>query len=719
VNSQNAPQISNSIESSSFTFDVDCNGKVVNGPFKIDSTLSATDPDGDIVRFTVVSEGDFVSVSQDSVETIVKDVSGQSGKSYSQYIYSVVLTGEIPSELIGKTTTVKVNACDMSNNCSESTFDISAIRRSTCGFVLPETGAITVDISYPTSSSEYKGIDNVVWQMSGDSEYYVEVNLRKDACSTYVENIARFERLSLDGSKGYAASWDSRGHSDGEYCIQVLAREEDSGSNWDASDHVTFDVRNNNQNPEITSNPAKTSLVTGEQFEYSITATDPDGDQINYDIVGLPSWLKLEGQKVSGSTVTPGSYNFAVFIDDSHGGYDTQQIVLNVNPPQNQASSIKFVFPVKDSVLSGGSNTVKWEAADNDGISQIQLFYSKDGKSWVQIGTYPEETSETGWDVSSLENNTYLLKLIVTDNSAQKVESSLVSEAFYIANVDPDDGEEEQEEQEEQEEEDTSMPAINNLTPKPDSEIYSRKPLISASLHASNNAQIIADNVKVYLNDEEIDSICEISDSELLCQLQDELELARHKVEISLTDSKEKSITEEWYFIVIELEDLGQVSDDAEDSDEEYVTIPILNTQIRKSALTVSIALCCGALVLIAVPWLVYYIWSKRSGNDDYGDGGVVQQPEQPTPPLQPSQEPSTGSQSDFYTRQGYPETTPVGTQTQSSESQLYTQPKQEQELQNKTGQSPTPPVEPTQQPSPAQQNPSESMPHGYQKPVE
>ncbi|MFC1780585.1 putative Ig domain-containing protein [Patescibacteria group bacterium] len=716
-NSQTAPKITNSIGSSLFTFDVDCNGKVVNEPFKIDSTLSATDPDGDVVRFTVLSEGDFINVSQDSVETIIKDVSGQIGKSYSQYVYSAILTGEVPSELIGKTTTIKVNACDMSNHCSESDFDISAVRRCVCDFVLPETGAINVDISYPTSSSEYKGIDNVVWQMSGDSEYYVEVNLRKDDCRTYIQNIARFERLSLNGSKGYAASWDSRGHSDGEYCIQVLAREDDAGSNWDASDRVIFNVRNNNQNPEITSNPSKTNLVTGEQFEYNITATDPDSDQINYDIVGLPSWLKLEGQKISGSTVTPGSYNFAVFIEDGHGGYDTQQVVLNVNPPQNQASSIKFVFPVKDSVLSGGSNTIKWEASDNDGISQILLFYSQDGKSWIQIGTYSAGTSETNWDVSSITNGTYLLKLTVTDNSSQKVEGSLVSESFYIANEDP----EEEEEEEEIVEEDTSMPAINNLTPKPDSEIYSKKPLISASLHASNNAEIVTSNIKVYFNDEEISSICEIDKSELSCQVEEDLELARHKIQITLEDSKDKSITEEWYFTIVELEAQEEVGDDTGESDEEYITIPILNTQIRKSALTVSVALCCGALILIAVPWLVYYIWSKRSGNDDFGDSEVVQQPDQPIPPLQPMQEAGTEDEGEFYTRQGYPETTPVDTQTQqpqSGESQLYSQPNQEQELQNKTGQSPTPPTESTQQTPTTQQDTTESMPYGYQKPI-
>jgi hypothetical protein len=470
--------------------------------------------------------------------------------------------------------------------------------------------------------------------------------------------------LSLGENKGYYASFDSRGEEDGDYCVGVLVSDNYpvNGDNYDKADFVKFKVRNDNLPPVITSTPGKTNILTNENFSYKVEATDPDNDSLNFDVYGLSDWLKFENNVISGSTATPGTYNFAVFVEDGHEGYDTQNVTVNVSPPKNNPSSMKFIFPEKNSVLAGTKNKLKWEASDNEGISKIDLYYSRDQKKWHLIASFEEGTSETNWDVSGLENGIYYLKLIVIDNSDLKIGNSIVSEPFYIAN--DDDGDQDEDEGQ-VEGEDTSMPSVNNMTPEPESEIESRQPLISASLHPSNNAEVLPDEVEIVLDDDELTSLCQITESEVICQLEEDLEIGRHKVSIYFEDSKGKSITEEWYFEIIEVVQEDTEEEDIEaEQESDRVNIPLLNKEVSKSALTVSLALCCGALLLIAIPWIAYFIWSKRS------EGGKDQQAQSPPEGETPSgpNQGDTLETSGFYTRQGNQEVKESSTPYQQPE---------------------------------------------------
>lgn len=724
ISAMSYPQLTKFIDDKIFQFDIDCDGSVKNQLPRIDETINAHDQDGDIVRFTVNSERDFINVKQDTIETIVKQVSGQKGNSYSDYTYTAVIEGKVTTEFIGKTSSVDVNACDMLGNCEKRSFDISAVKRGICQFTLPLTGEITdVNISNPEDGDEFSGLDNIVLSLTGSNVFDIKVDLYNQNCqepADFISNIATYYkfRLSEDdqniGSRGLVVSFDSRVHSDNSYCIKVFARDasiDSSSSNWEDHSSVGFHIRNNNQSPSIISLLPDTSLTTGESFEYTIEAADPDGDQINYDVIGYPSWLNFTGRTIAGSTAIPGTYNFVVFVDDNHGGFDTQQVTINVSPPTNQLSEIRFVFPIANSVLTGEDNVIRWEASDSEGISQIQLYYSTDGEQWHLIGTFPVDASETNWDVSSLENGQYYLRLVVTDNSAQQVETSIVSESFYIANPSadstdstgslqagstPEDGEAGQDG--DVAGEDTSMPAINNLTPEPDTEINSKKPLISASLHPSNDAEIETSEIEVFLDDQKLGAVCEISETEVMCKIEEDLGLGRHKVRIDIKDSKEKSMTEEWYFTIIEsVEDSTDqdISDeDGSSVDDDYILIPVIDMKISKSALAVSSALCLAAFLLILIPWMIYFIWSKRSGkgDDDYTSEPVQQAPQAPIVPI-------SEASTEFYTPQGYPGYTPLP----------QTQPQ---------------PIQPgTSNVSDGQENPqsdiaSESMPHGFtQKP--
>ncbi len=670
LDSQDAPKLKNDIEDKIFRFEVDCDGKMKNEPMQIDEIIEASDTDGDIVRFSAQSRGDFLSIKQDNIEKIVKTISGSQGKHYSEYDYSVILGGEITSDFIGKTTTVKLHACDSTLNCKHESFEVSAIKRGACRFVLPVTGSLAdVDIASPEEGSEISGVSSIILILSGSEKFDVKLDLYNADCADeddFISNIATYYSLTLDGERGIAVSFDSRSVSDDSYCVKVFARDaslDTSDANWEDYASRGFRVRNDNTDPEFITTPPDGNLTTGDSYEYVFEARDADGDELSYDVIGAPSWINIGGRTISGSTTVPGGYNFVIFVDDGRGGYTTQQINITVSPPENQPSVINFEFPAEGSVISGDINTISWDISDNEGVSQIELYYSQNRQQWTLIGTYPSSTSQANWDVSGLENGDYYLMLVVTDESAQGAQTTSIIGPIHIANEVEED-EEEYEDNGDIAGEDTSMPAINNMTPEPDSEIDSRKPLVSASFHPSDNASVITDEVEVYLDDVKINSICEISQTEVLCQIQDELDYGRHKVKINIEDSSSKSMTEEWYFTIVELdeEEEADTGGDEEDSDE-YISIPFIDTSISKEALIIASALCFVALLLILIPWLIYYIWSKRTYRSESDEISAYAPGTQPIQP-QSSEQVSYSSEGYDYSSQS-PLSQPGALQTQ------------------------------------------------------
>jgi len=625
-NSLNAPQFKEVEEDRLFTFWSTCDGFYEEEIFQFNSIFKAQDLDGDIVRFTCMSPGDFISVSQDSIEEIVSKVSAVEGLNYPDYSYSALISGEITTDHIGKTYPVQIRACDVLGKCANKTLEVSVIERSSCGFILPETGLIDVGIAFPEEGDDLKGSEGIAWKMTGANQYDVEVKLYEEECGkskNFISDLVRLEKLNLKNNKGYSFNWNSSEQEDGEYCILVLARDADKGSvnrNWSSSSQIAFNIENDNQDPSIVSVPDETDLVTGQEFEYKIEASDADSDTIQVKVFGLPEWLNFEEKRVFGSTVVPGNYSFVVYVNDNHGGSDRQLVNLNIYPPTNNTSDIEFVFPTKDSVLAGEENNLKWEVSDADGISLTRLYYSEDASNFELVSTYSSDTLEAAWDVSDFANGKYYLKLVVVDTSTQEVESGVISDGFYVTNSKvievPNDN-------------NTSMPAINNLTPVSDSEIYSLRPLISASLYPSDEADIILSDIEILLNDENITPLCEVSETDVFCQSEESMDIGRHKIRINIEDSSGKEMSEEWYFTISEM--LGGSDGDDSLYEERVILLPIINIEVKESVLIVILVLFLTVFLLVGVPWLIYYIW-KRGKSRKGGGVKVSSETPQATP---------------------------------------------------------------------------------------
>src|SRR5699024_1695614 len=121
------------------------------------------------------------------------------------------------------------------------------------------------------------------------------------------------------------------------YDVEVLDRCEPE------IDKVSFEITVQNSAPKINSSANK-NAKEGSRYSYSVNANDPNGHDLNYNLVNGPKWLSLSDKTLSG---TPGydqsgTYGIKIKVDDGYGGVDTQSFTLtvsNVNRPPSIDSS--------------------------------------------------------------------------------------------------------------------------------------------------------------------------------------------------------------------------------------------------------------------------------------------------------------------------------------------------------------------------------------------
>lgn len=606
--SQNPPIFDEYIEDIVIEVETDCEGEVIKSQLNgFEKVVKAKDSDGDLVRFSIKSTEGFAELRQDSVETIVKQISGAKGVNYFEYSYSAVIEGDLDLDMLGDTYQIELSACDLHDNCTDTDFTLSLVKKSVCEFELPKTGgSVEVEVVLPKGGEEVQGVYDTLVYLNGTDIYDLKVDLYNENCKEsqdYIANIEKYSRLDLDQDKGVIIEFDSRAFRDEEYCIKVFAKDSDTeNSYWVDSSSVKFKIRNSNQDPRIESKVPSTNIVTGEDFKYQIETLDPDGDEVSLDLIAKPEWLNLEANTLSGSTDVPGTYYFQIIADDGNNGKDSQQIVINVNPPLNNHSQIEFEYPQKNSVLAGKNNNIKWSVSDSDEIANIKLYYSHHDTEWKLIGTYNPNSDNANWDLTGIEDGEYSLKLLVQDKSDMKVKNSLVSNKFFVASSILGKTKSQ-----------LTMPAIVDLMPTPDSNVETMKPMISANLYPSSNASFEFEDIDVYLDDKSIINHCELEEERLSCLLENEVETGRHKIRMDVEDTKTNSMTEEWYFNIVDVQEDGTIED--ETVEVEYVLLPIINLEVEKSALIVSIVLFSVAFVMILVPYAVYLLWTRRSRN--------------------------------------------------------------------------------------------------------
>jgi len=539
VNSQNPPQIITPISDEVVYFESDCDGAYMADTIELDKKIEATDRDGEIVRFSITSSLVEVELQQDSIETLVRQISSEAGGKYYEAVYGAMINLQITPDVIGGMVPLTLSACDMLGHCDVQYMNISVLKRESCQQELPETGLPYFHITNPIQESTVRGSVPIVWDMGGYDTYEVLLNLYQNDCTTFVKKIEQQDMLTLNGNKGFVKMCSSELLDNGEYCVRGYMRQSGSSGGWMVSDQVQISVRNDNHRPVITSTPPAAELVTGANYEYIVSASDEDGDKVNLSIVGLPDWLNFDGSKISGTTVVPGGYSFSIIASDHLAGEDIQLVAVNVVPPINDSTKFTLHFPHEESVLSGSSNLISWEAQDEDGISHLEIYYSHDQKKWTQLGTYVGGKREAEWDVSSLANGNYWLKFVFEDGCEQQVTSVFFSEVFFVSQGDLEAVA-------------VSFPAIFDMAPHENAELFTTSPLIYANYAPSEGTQIEQSSVKVLLDGGEITEECEIDETHVNCALLESLARGQHKVRINVADSSGRSMSTEWLFQIVE-----------------------------------------------------------------------------------------------------------------------------------------------------------------------
>ena len=102
--------------------------------------------------------------------------------------------------------------------------------------------------------------------------------------------------------------------------------------------HVTVEQTfslNVYMSPTITSQPTRTKIYSGESFDYTLAATDPDaGDVLTYSLDGAPAGMTIDAStghiKWKAANKDVGTHTFKARVTDKHGLSDEQTVTVSV-----------------------------------------------------------------------------------------------------------------------------------------------------------------------------------------------------------------------------------------------------------------------------------------------------------------------------------------------------------------------------------------------------
>ncbi len=388
-----------------------------------------------------------------------------------------------------------------------------------------------------------------------------------------------------------------------------------------------LEVVPNNRAPEFTSKPSESipsqNIETGDRYEYTLVATDEDGDRINYSYSFTPraDWLKptiiedgSSGKltiKFSGTSDKPASYLANIFIHDGYSkNLRSQSWVINVSPSENDIPIVTIIDPANSLRIDKGTTfSTAWEAYDLNHIIGYELFITNNPANedtWTTIDKdIPYDTTSYSVDTSSLVPGTYKIIAKAIDNQEPPGIGKGVSPEIVISIItDPDPDKKP----------DTddrviiSQPQVTNMSPLSTEEITNRRVTVRATIVASTNAQIDEGTILFKLDDRDISDdirINRISQQEhtLIYQPEQDLDSGLHKAEVTFSDTEGLETTKSWNFTIQE--------EDRRDED----TYSIFGYDIAKNIVhIIGIGVLTVVLALVT-PFIIFSIW--KDDKDD------------------------------------------------------------------------------------------------------
>jgi hypothetical protein len=391
----------------------------------------------------------------------------------------------------------------------------------------------------------------------------------------------------------------------------------------------------NNSAPEFTSTPLDSKpsqdIDTGDGYEYLLTATDPEGDFINYIFSFTPNnqWLKYtvinDGSngnlkiQFKGSTSEPASYLANVFIHDGYSKHlRSQSWITSVNPAENDVPKVTILSPWEAlSIQQGQPLTVKWGASDMNAITHYELYMAQslqDEDDWIIIDeNIPYNIEEYTFNTNELSGGHYKAVIKAPDNQEPPLVGRGVSPQIEIV------GEEIEDDDKPDDKVEVPEPQIINVSPSGGQEIANTLITIRASLQASENAEINEDSIHILVDDIDVTSFAKfnmISESEytLIYQTEEEYSSGLHKVQISFEDSKGRKAEKSWTF---------DITTEEKDPENFYIFGYGINKMI--------VYVVAGGLLLLilslVVPLILVKIWKEDEQTVEDDDTLIPPQP--------------------------------------------------------------------------------------------
>jgi hypothetical protein len=171
----------------------------------------------------------------------------------------------------------------------------------------------------------------------------------------------------------------------------------------------TITVETGNRAPTISGSPA-TSIVEGQAYSFSPTASDPDGDTLSFTITNRPSWATFSSA-TGRLTGTPGS--------GSVGTYSNIQIRVS----DGTAEAALPAFGITVQQAANGSAALSWTApttrTDGSPLTNLAGYRLRYGNS---SGNYPNtitisNPTVTSFVVSNLSSGTWYFVLAAYDSA--------------------------------------------------------------------------------------------------------------------------------------------------------------------------------------------------------------------------------------------------------------------------------------------------------------